>query len=150
MKHPRMEVLQDYFENVLNASVEKRVASHLLDCDQCTKILADFTVVETRLKRSPVVAISDNTQQRIFAGASELLAEKRRVPEPSKLLAFWEEWKEVSFPEFKTPALQLCSLSVVLFVLVAVEKEQSRHEEIFMPLSDEVQVLTYKDIEEST
>ena len=149
MKHPPLQLLQDYFENVLVSQQETLVGEHVHECDQCTKVLADFAVIETRMKLSPGTAVSENMKKRIFSSARELLEEKRRLPEPGILESFWNEWKDMSFPELKVPALQLCSLSIVLLVFVEMEKEQSRKIEVFEPLSDEVQVLTYKEIEEN-
>lgn len=158
MKHPKHEVLQDYFENVLNPYHEKLVKDHLLDCDECTNMLAHFTVIETKLKSQKIISITESTKDKIFADARKMLTvqkEKKdltaaviqsRADKKEKLHQSFHEWKLSILPELKIPALQLCSLSIVLFVLVAVEKGQGGAEEMFEPLHSDVEVFTHKDL----
>ena len=151
MKHPRFEVLQDYFENVLNPYHENIIKEHLLECDVCTKMLSHFATIETKLTNQKVVPVSDNTRKKIFLGAQQLLSAKKvqknaKELRKEKILEFWAEWKEIIFPQIKIPILQLSSLSLVLIVLVTIEKNQGGEEEMYVPLADSVQVLTYADI----
>jgi hypothetical protein len=158
MKHPKFEVLQDYFENVLNTYHESLVKDHLLDCDECTHMLSHFAVIETKLKNQKVIEVSETTKNKIFTAAKKMLSAKKekqelevamiqsRVDKREKLQKNFQEWKDSILPELKTPALQLCSLSIVLFVLVAVEKGQGSPEEMYEPLNSDVKVFTYKDL----
>ncbi|MBA2403824.1 MAG: hypothetical protein H0V66_03555 [Bdellovibrionales bacterium] len=158
MKHPKHEILQDYFENVLNAYHENLVKEHLLDCDQCTEILSHFAVIETKLKNQKAMAVSEMTRNKIFSEAKNLLKVKQdkkvaaealvqsRTDKREKLQKGFQEGRESIFPELKIPALQLCSLSIVLFVLVAVEKGQGGEAEMYEPLNSEVEVFTYTEM----
>lgn len=157
MKHPKHEVLQDYFENVLNPYHVTMVKEHLMDCDQCTNMLSHFAVIENKLKKMQVVEVTAATKGKIFADAKKMLnvrkekqeqAEalvKERLDQKEKLARGFQEWKESIFPELKIPALQLCSLSIVLLVLVAVEKGQGSYEEMYEPLNSDVEVFTNND-----
>lgn len=158
MKHPQYEILQDYFENVLNPYHEKLVKDHLLDCDQCTRVLADFAVIETKLKKQPVLQISERTKNKIFADARKMfsarqdkedqliVSAKERAAKREKIQKNFQEWRESIFPELKAPALQLCSLSIVLMVIIAVEKGHGGQEEMYEPLNSDVNVFTHKDL----
>lgn len=140
MKHPPYEVLQDYFENVLSTKLETKVKAHLDGCDQCTGILAQFATIETKVKTQIPVQVSANTKKRILNDAHALIAAKAEKKE--KLEAYIQEWKETIFPQIKIPALQLSSLALVLIVVIAAEKNQGGPEDMFEPLTDEVQVVT--------
>jgi hypothetical protein len=158
MKHPKYEVLQDYFENVLNVYHEGLVKEHLLDCDVCTNVLSHYAVIETKLKNQKVMNVTTSTKDKIFADAKKMLnvrqekrdeqtvAVKQRADKKEKLQKSFHDWKESILPELKMPALQLCSLSIVLMVIVAVEKGQSGSEEMYEPLSSDVEVFTYNDM----
>lgn len=160
MKHPRYEVLQDYFENALNEYHEKLVKEHLLNCDSCTKVLAQFSVIETRLRQQEKLTVSEATTGRIMADASLLLRQKREKMQEREaarekrnlhrenLVQQLQQWRENIFPELKIPALQVCSLSLVLILIVAVEKQQSSERETYQPISTEVDEFTYKDIDQ--
>ena len=134
MKHPSFEVLQDYFENAVDAKLEARVKAHLEHCDQCTKVLADFAIIENKVKSVAEVQVSQNAQARIFLEAAELLKSRREFK------AFAIDWKENIFPEIRIPALQLASVSLMLATFIAIEKVQSTEEIVLEPLSNEVKV----------
>lgn len=140
MKHPPYEVLQDYFENVLNSMNESRVKKHLAECDQCTSVLAQFASIETKVKTQQQVQVSANTTKRILNDAHALMA--ARAQRKQKLETHLQEWKEIIFPQIKIPALQLSSLALVLVVVIAAEKGQGGPEDMFEPLNDEVHVVT--------
>ena len=114
-------------------------------------MLSHFATIETKLTNQKVVPVSDNTRKKIFLGAQQLLSAKKvqknaKELRKEKILEFWAEWKEIIFPQIKIPILQLSSLSLVLIVLVTIEKNQGGEEEMYVPLADSVQVLTYADI----
>ena len=141
MNHPSLEVLQDYFENAVDTKLEARVKAHVEHCDQCTKILADFVVIETRVKSTTQPTISQNTQARIFLEAGELLKKKREYHAMKKDFAeLAKDWRENIIPEIRIPALQLASVSLMLATFIAIEKVQSTEEIIFEPLSNDVKV----------
>jgi hypothetical protein len=77
-KHPHYEILQDYFENALGTEKESLVKEHLLNCDQCTKVLADFTVIETRIRQAKTIEVSHAVRSKIFQNASALLEDRRK------------------------------------------------------------------------
>lgn len=146
MKHPVLSDLQDYFENALGPAVERRIRQHVSECDQCTKILADFATIETKVKSFESPQVSQNTEARILIGASELLRKKRELAANRRdygLLV--KEWKENIFPELRVPALQLCSVSLMIAAFIAVEQGQSLEESIYEPLSHEVKVYEGED-----
>lgn len=141
MKHPSNETLQDYFENAVDAKLEAKVKAHVEHCDQCTKILADFAVIETKVKSVPQQTVSQNTQARIFMEASELLKKKREYQAMKKDFAeLARDWRENIIPEIRIPALQLASVSLMLATFIAIEKVQSTEEIVLEPLSNEVKV----------
>jgi hypothetical protein len=134
MKHPQLEILQDYFENALDKNQEKKVKAHVESCDHCTDILSDFVMIETRVRAIPERAVSQNMEAKIFRNASELLKSKQQLREHVK------DWKENIFPEIRIPALQLASVSLMLATFIAIEKVQSTEEIVLEPLSNEVKV----------
>lgn len=134
MKHPQLEVLQDYFENALDAKLEEKVKAHVENCDHCTGILTDFVMIETQIKAIPDRRVSQNMEAKIFRNASELLKSKQQFKEHVR------DWKENIFPEIRIPALQLASVSLMLATFIAVEKVQSTEEIVLEPLSNEVKV----------
>src|SRR6476646_2175483 len=100
MKHPELPLLQDYFENALEAKIEKRVKDHVENCDHCTNILMDFTFIETRVKADPAPVIPQVLEARILREGAELLKSKQQFKE------FAVDWKKNIFPEIRIPALQ--------------------------------------------
>lgn len=150
MKHPPLEVLQDYFENALVLSQEKRVKEHLLICDQCSKMMADFAVIETKVLNRSAPPLSAQTQQRIFADAKKMLAQRGQqkidqMERQEKLKELVLAWQEKLNFDWRVPALQFCSLSLVLAVVIAIETNQTE-ETVYQPISTDVQVLTYQDV----
>jgi hypothetical protein len=150
MKHPPLEILQDYFENALVQSLEKRVKEHLLVCDQCSKMLADFAVIETKVLNRTAPAISVQAQQRIFADAKKMLAQRgqqkiAQLERQEKIKELVQDWQEKLSFDWRVPALQFASLSIVLAAVIAVESSQVE-ETTYRPISTDVQVLTYQDI----
>lgn len=134
MKHPELEILQDYFENALSEKLEARVKAHVEECDHCTGILSDFVFIETRVKAIPLPKVSQVIEARILREGAELLKQKREYQ------SFVTDWKVNIFPEIKIPALQLASVSLMLATFIAIEKVQSTEEIILEPLSSEVKV----------
>ncbi len=150
MKHPPFEILQDYFENALADSLENRVKEHLLVCDQCNRMLADFAVIETKVLKRQAPDLSMQAQQRIFADAKKMLAQRGQqkrahVERQEKLKELVVEWQEKLSFDWRVPALQFCSLSLVLAMVVAVETNQTE-ETTYQPISTDVQVSTYQDV----
>jgi anti-sigma factor ChrR (cupin superfamily) len=150
MRHPSLEILQDYFENALVLSQEKRVKDHLLICDQCSKMLADFAVIETKVLRRTAPAISAQAQQRIFTDAKKMLAQREQrkmahTERQERLKELLQDWQEKLSFDWRVPALQFASLSLVLAVVAAVETNQTE-ETTYQPISTDVQVLTYQDV----
>jgi hypothetical protein len=155
MKHPTFEVLQDYFENALNQAQEMRVKEHLLACEKCTALLAQFVQLENKIKMQRPLQVSKTKESEIFLDAKKMLAQRRekaqkQLKQKKEMKVFFEDWKEHVFPEFKVPALQLCSISLVLATFVALEQAQNKEEEYFEPLSKSVNVFTFKDISNSS
>lgn len=134
MKHPELDLLQDYFENALDSKLEKKVKEHVENCDHCTDILTDFTFLETRVKATPAPKIPQVLEARILREGAELLKAKQMFKEHAK------DWRENIFPEIRIPALQLASVSLMLATFIAVEKVQSTEEIVLEPLSTEVKV----------
>lgn len=150
MKHPPVEILQDYFENALVQSLEKRVKEHLLVCDQCSMMLADFAVIETKVLKRQAPAISEHVQQRIFADAKKLLAQRghqkqAQIERQEKIKELVHDWQEKLSFDWRVPALQFASLSIVLAAVIAVESSQVE-EATYQPISTDVQVSTYQDV----
>lgn len=146
MKHPTIEVLQDYFENALVMNREKRVKDHVENCDFCTEILTDFVIIETRIKATPSPVVSQVTKARIYREAGELLKiRKEKRSARTDYAAIAKEWRENIFPEIRVPVLQFCSVSIMLATFIAVEKIQSVEETIYEPLSNEVKVYERED-----
>lgn len=157
MKHPRLETLQDYFENALNTYQETLVKEHLLNCDTCTTVLGQMAAVEKKLSSLSALKVSEGTERKIFENAQALLTQKRlrkeekqnvldqRREDREKAIEYVRTWWTELLPELKVPALQVCSLSLILAVVVAVEK-QNVEEEVYQPISTNVEVLTYKDV----
>jgi hypothetical protein len=158
MKHPTLQALQDYFENVLDRNEEKIIQLHLLDCDLCTKVLADFTAIETRIKSVKPISVSQDLKSKIFKNIHVLIEEKRQRFEHKKMSSDsrkeqldslrdqLQEWKQNLYPELKIPALQICSLTIMLSTFIAVEKSSSRNEVEFKPLNDEVSIMTHDQL----
>lgn len=156
MKHPKLEVLQDYFENALNMVQEELVKEHLLNCDQCTRMLADLAVIEKVVKQQPALQPSAASRARTMSEAKALLALRKkqqqekqaaitvRKEQKARLLSHLQEWKETLYPQIRIPAFQLASVAVLVMVVVAAERS-SVEAEVFEPLSDEVQVYTFND-----
>lgn len=156
MKHPKLEVLQDYFENALNSVQEELVKEHLLNCDQCTKMLADFTVIEKVVKQQSVVKPSMAARAKTMQEAKALLAVRKnqemaklnaiaeRKEKKARLHTYLQEWKETLYPQIRIPAFQLASVAVLVMVVVAAERS-SVETEVFEPLSDEVHEYTFKE-----
>jgi hypothetical protein len=150
MKHPSIEILQDYFENALVLSQEKRVKEHLLICDQCSKMLADFAVIETKVLNRAAPAITIAAQQRIFTDAKKMLAQRGQqkmahTERQEKIKELLQDWQEKLSFDWRVPALQFASLSIVLAAVIAVETSQVE-ETTYQPISTDVQVLTYQDV----
>lgn len=146
MKHPEPGILQDYFENALSASSEKKVREHVSDCDHCTKILADFAIVENKVRSVPAAGVSQNAEARILREAGELLRKKReQAAARNDYKALAKTWKEEIFPEIRVPALQLCSVSLMLATFIAVEQGTSLEESVYEPLTHEVKVYEGED-----
>ena len=155
--HPRLESLQDYFENALAPDLEARIRDHLLDCDHCTGVLADFVAIESRVKQLQKAQIPDASRTKTLREATRILAEKRKSLEDrraaqelshlqlERLRNYFKEWKVFLYPELRAPALQVCSLSFVLVTFVAIQKRSSRTELTYEPLSREVRVLLSED-----
>lgn len=151
MKHPRYEVLQDYFENALNKTQESLVKEHLLNCDQCTKVLSDFTQIESRIKMAPTMKVSGAMKEKIFSDARQMLAARKqhaneKAQRLEELKVYFNDWKETIFPEIKIPALQLCSLSIALMVFVNIERQEGMEEETYVPLTVEVNEYSHIDV----
>jgi hypothetical protein len=120
--------------------------------------LSHFAVIETKLKNQPTMSVTTSTKDKIFADAKKMLsarqgkrdqqevAVKQWADKKERIQKSFQEWKESILPELKVPALQLCSLSIVLMVIVAVGKGQGGSEEMYEPLSSDVEVFTYKDL----
>lgn len=147
MKHPRHEVLQDYFENALNEVQEQLVKDHLMNCDQCTGMLSQFAQIENKIKYQAPLEVSAKMKNKIFMDAQTLLAKKsaalKQKEERQELLsAFVQEWKDVIFPEIKIPALQVCSVSLVLIVFVIVAQMETGEKRYYKPLSTDVNIFT--------
>jgi hypothetical protein len=49
-----------------------------------------------------------------------------------------KDWKENIFPVFKVPALQMASVSVIVFTVLYIEKYDSIQSQIYYPISTEV------------
>ena len=155
MKHPRYEILQDYFENALNSVQEDLVKEHLLNCDDCTRILSDFTQIETKMKSAPIRMVSQDMKAKIFADAKLKLAQKKNLIQEKqnkklKMKEFIEEWQRIVFPEIKIPALQIVSVSVLLAIVVLAGQMEDRKEEYYKPLSNDVHEFTFKDISQDS
>ena len=150
MKHPELSVLQDYFENVLAGDLELRVKEHVLGCDKCTQVLFQFGQIENRLKAQSPLNVSETTESKILSDAKKLLAERRAKAIKEKehsenLKVLYQEWKEFVFPEIKIPAIQLCSVSLLLASFIAMEQLKSVEEEHFEPFSTAVTVYGFED-----
>lgn len=150
MNHPSYEVLQDYFENAIDSELEKKVKQHLQSCDKCTQVLSQFSMIETKLHLQEGITVSLRTENLIFSDVRSLLLQKRtqlqKDSERNEMLSkFVAEWKESIFPELRIPAIQLASLSLVLTVLVSMEKSQGTYEETFKPISNDVTVISVED-----
>jgi anti-sigma factor ChrR (cupin superfamily) len=153
MKHPPANILQDYFENALTGSLETRVRAHLVDCDHCTQILADFTRIEHKVQKAITPSVSPAMEQKIMTDALRILAERRkdraeRVELQTKRQRqreeFVSDWRERLEFDWRVPALQFASVSALLVILVAIE-QNSGEESIYRPISNEVQEVTYQD-----
>jgi hypothetical protein len=143
MRHPDLTVLQDYFENALSVSTEKKVRAHVTTCDKCTAVLGDFAVIENKVKNSETVTVSQNTQARILLDGGVILRKKREYLAAKRdFTELAREWRENILPEIRTPALQFCSVSLMLITFIAIEKNQSLEETVIEPLSSEVKVYT--------
>lgn len=154
MKHPRYEILQDYFENALNSVQEGLVKEHLLNCDDCTRILSDFTQIETKMKSAPARMVSHDMKTKIFADAKLKLAQKKnliqeRQNKKLKLKEFIEEWQRIVFPEIKISAIQIVSVSVLLAIVILAGQIEDK-KEYYEPLSNDVHEFTFKDISQDS
>lgn len=155
MKHPKLSTLQDYFENELNEVQSGLVKGHLLDCDQCTGILSQMAKVDTSAKKTTKTIISDELKSRIFSDAKIYLEGKRKkieMAENDSKAA--EEWfrgmgalAQNAIFEFKVPAFQLASLSILIGYIVTVNQVEKVIER--KPLSEEVVVYTHGEHDSS-
>lgn len=147
MRHPHPSLIQDYFENTLPAAELQRVREHLVACDSCTRILAEMAIIESKVKAHSRPKVSQATEARVMAGAANLLAQRRRElsqrDEAKKQRQEFKEWllqwQEELWPQWRSPAWQLCSLSLLVAVLVAYERAQEETE-IYRPIMTEVHV----------
>lgn len=142
MKHPELSLLQDYLENTISGSLESKVRDHLTGCDQCTNILLEMTIVERKVREHEGPSLSHNLKARITGSAHELLRERReRIQAREELKDYLRNWREEIFPEIRVPAIQLCSLSLVILTVITVEKVSTTEETVFEPISTEVHVI---------
>jgi anti-sigma factor ChrR (cupin superfamily) len=153
MKHPPVNILQDYFENALAGSLETRVRAHLIDCDHCTQILADFTRIERKVQKASTPSVSSTMEQKIMADALSILAERRKdradrvelqIKRQRQREEFVSDWRERLEFDWRVPALQFASLSLMVVVLVAIE-QNSTEESVYRPINNEVQEITFQD-----
>ena len=87
----------------------------------------------------------DKLKEHLLTRKHLLSEDEKKQLSKEKLQKNFHEWKDSILPELKIPALQLCSLSIVLMVIVAVEKGQGGSEEMYEPLNSDVEVFTYND-----
>ena len=147
MKHPHPSLIQDYFENTLDTGELSRVREHLVACDACTRILAEMAIIESKVKSLSAPRVSAATEARVMASAAGLLAQRRleqnqraRARQSRQELKEWLlEWQEQLWPQWRSPAWQLCSLSLLVAVLVAYERSQGP-QEVYRPITTEVHV----------
>lgn len=147
MKHPRHAVLQDYFENTLNEVQQQLVKEHLINCDQCTEMLSQFVQIENKIKHQESIEVSVEMKNKIFMNAQALLSAKsivakQREERQELLSTFVQEWKDVVFPEMRLPALQVCSASLVLTVLIIFAQMETSEKRYYKPLSTDINVFT--------
>lgn len=156
MRHPTNSVLLDYFENALNPVQESLVKEHLLLCDDCTRILSEMAITERRLREVSAPSVSKGTEQRLFQEARLLLQEKRLQAESKVRSAEareqrQREWHRRSrelwstLQDLRTPALQFCSLSLVLVAIVTAEKLTTDEEYRYEPISTKVESFEHNE-----
>jgi len=152
MNHPQVSVLQDYFENELTTVQSTVVKEHLLNCDHCTSILAQMAKVDSSLKSIPQETVSLASKDRIFSDAKFLLSNKRAAIEAearmaasrthareAAIRASYQLWKD-TWEDIRVPALQLASVSMVVAVLIAANRDEQVT--VHKPFSEEVVVTT--------
>lgn len=152
MKHPQLRVLQDYIEYELNEVQSELVREHLLNCDQCSNVLAQMAKVDTRVRQRPETQVSEAARARLFADASALLArkrqqiaaEKRKVQEREEAMQDWRELFQNFLGEFRVPALQLAGLSAAVAILIVMNQTESIT--VYKPLSESVGVHGHLDL----
>ncbi len=151
MKHPKLSTLQDYFENELNSVQSEILKNHLMDCNQCTLVLSQMAKVDVRFKMNTQEPISNAAKDKIFANAKVLLEMKRKkIADAQDKSKQFEEWhrgmKDLilnSFKEFKVPAFQLASLTLLLGYIVSVNQTIKIFKE--KPLAEDVVVYFHDD-----
>jgi hypothetical protein len=158
MKHPSNSVLQDYFENALNEMQEGLVKDHLLNCEECTKMLSEMALVERKMKETKAEIVPEALRLRILKDAGDLLQQRRqaqieksslqvsRIQKQKEILDSIRGMWELFLSEFRTPALQFCSVSLVLVAIIAVEKLSTNEEYRYNPISMKVQSFGHKDL----
>lgn len=162
MKHPRNEILQDYFENALNTYHEGLVKEHLLNCDQCTLILSQMTVIERKIKNDEAFKVSASVKDKILNSAKLKLEMKRtkvmlaettiqkkeekREERLKKLEDFVRQSKKSLLVEIKIPVIQACSISLLLLTVIAIEKAQTDEIRVH-PINTQVEEMSFNDID---
>ena len=152
MKHPHLSVLQDYFENELNAVQTSLLKEHLINCDVCTGILSQIAKVDTSVKSIAPQKVSPVIRAKIFVDAKQLLVQKRlaleeeiqvalnRVQARDEMVrATTNLWKEMLI-ELRLPALQLASVSIMVAVIIAANRDEQTT--IHKPFPEDVIVTT--------
>lgn len=157
MKHPATYVLQDYFENALNPVQEGLVKDHLLNCDECTKILTEMSIIERKMKEVKTSAVPEALRLRIFKDAGEILQQKRaakidranlkesRIQKQQEIVDSIRGMWELFQNELRTPALQFCSVSLVLVTIIAAEKLTPNEVSRYEPISTQVHTYNFDD-----
>lgn len=157
MKHPTTYVLQDYFENALNPVQERIVKDHLLNCDKCTRILSEMSIIERKLKDAKTAAVPEALKLRILKDAGDLLQQKRqarfdkknrqesRVQKQKEIFDSVRDMWEFFQTDLKTPALQFCSVSLVLVTIIAAEKLTANEVTRYKPISTNVHSYQFDD-----
>ena len=153
MKHPSLKQLQDYFEHESSDFSEDMMRQHIEDCQQCSLVLAQMAKVDILFSKSEAITVSEETKEKVFSQASELLALKKnqikakqeqadiRKEKIQDTLQSIRELKESALSELKIPALQTVAISTFLIVLTKFATTHTTTEN-YQIINDDVQVIS--------
>jgi hypothetical protein len=149
MKHPGLNVLQDYFE----AETESlQIKSHLEECDRCSRIISEMAKVDIYFSRDKSTEVSSEVKEKVFTNASKLLIARRktitaglekkrsRQEKSERVLQKISKLRSDALSELKLPIMQSAALAMAILVFTKVSTTHTKTE-YYNIIDNDIQVL---------